>query len=166
MTTETLLLRDSQEPWQLTTHANHRWTRFAARIQADSLDRQLARGRSPESGWLLAARAYQLVTPANRHGVALAWSQVLTQARRPPVMRNPRVRMNQAAIIAGDREIHELIDTLLAARPTPARGMAMATVLLTDGTGPLYNPRRATDLGSAITHAIAELDPTSPLIPV
>lgn len=119
-----------------------------------------------ESGRLLAARAYRLVTPANRRALAQDWTHVLTQARRPPVLRNPRVRLNRTPIIACDREIHELIGALLAPRPTAASGAAMASLLLTDGAGPLYNPRRSAELKVAISAVIAQLDPSFPLIPV
>jgi hypothetical protein len=75
-------------------------------------------------------------------------------------MRNPRVPLNRDLIIAWEREIQQMINALLAAVPIPARGVAMASSLLSDGTGPLFNRRRAADMGAALRAVIEHLDPS------
>ena len=140
-------------------------TRLITRLLASALDRQLAQGRSPESNSLLAARAQVLVSPAMRCALAQNWANLLAQARRSSsVMRNPRAPLNHCWIIACGPEIQEMIKALLTPLPTPARGMAMASWLLSDGTGPLYNRLSSTDLSSTVVEAIAQLDPSVSLL--
>ena len=43
----------------------------------------------------------------------------------------------------------------------PARGVAIATLLLTDGTGPVYLRRSQVDLRAALRTAVACLDPST-----
>jgi hypothetical protein len=45
--------------------------------------------------------------------------------------------------------------------PTPARGLAIANMLLTDGTGPLHQAQSAPSLEAAIRDAIGRLDPAA-----
>jgi hypothetical protein len=47
----------------------------------------------------------------------------------------------------------------------PAQGVAMARVLLTDATGPVYNSRSRVSLATALEAAITYLDPALPLMP-
>jgi hypothetical protein len=42
--------------------------------------------------------------------------------------------------------------------------VAMASVLLTDATGPVYNRRSSVTLAAALEAAITELDPALPLM--
>ena len=72
-------------------------------------------------------------------------------------MRSPRMPFDRDCVIACEPEIQEMVNALLAPLPPPARGAAMVSWLLTDGTGPLYN-RRSDDLGIALAEAIAQLD--------
>src|SRR5258707_7857122 len=51
--------------------------KVAARALGASLDRQLARGREPEEGRLLAARAQDIVAPRRREQLARYWEQRL-----------------------------------------------------------------------------------------
>jgi hypothetical protein len=66
-------------------------------------------------------------------------------------------------IIAVTPEVLELVTHLRAPLPVAARGVAAASVLLTDGAGPLYRIRAATGLREAVLLATAYLDPTIPL---
>jgi hypothetical protein len=72
-------------------------------------------------------------------------------------MRSPRTPLDRNRIISCEPEIQAMVNALLTPLPTPARGAAMASWLLADGTGPLYN-RRSGDLGIALAEAIAHLD--------
>ncbi len=57
-----------------------------------------------------------------------------------------------------------MIALLSAPLPIPARGVAMANVLLTDGAGPLYNPRCDTELRRVVEATNAQLDPSRAVI--
>lgn len=66
-------------------------------------------------------------------------------------------------IVAAEPAIRELMTRLSVPLPVPARGVAMAGVLLTDATGPVYNRRSPRSLTAAVEAAIIELDPSLPL---
>ena len=53
---------------------------------------------------------------------------------------------------------------MTAPLPVTARGVAMATALLTDAISPVYNPRSRVTLAAALEAAIAQLDPALPLL--
>jgi len=154
----TLLLIDPDDPWQLTALSHRRWVHVVARLLASTLDYQLAEGRSPESHRLLAARAHVLVSPVRRRELVDSWENLLIQARRSPVMRDPRVPFNRQAIIECESDIQEMLKALLTPLPVPARGTAMASWLLRDGAGPIYNRRRSGDLGITLRETITQLD--------
>ncbi len=155
----TLLVIDPDNRQQFTARPNRWWVRLMARLVASYLDHQLARGRSPEESRLLGARAQVLVSPVMRFTLAEMWSHTLDQARRPPVMRSPKVPMNRDSIIASGEEIQAMIEALLAPAPVSVRGPAMVSWILSDGAGPLYDRRRSADLADALTEATAQLDP-------
>ena len=100
-----------------------------------------------------------LVSPVFRRALARNWANLLRQAHRPPVMRNGRAPLNRARIVECERAVQTMLDGLLAPGPTPVPGVAMASRLLRDGTGPLYNHRRSAELEDALGEATALLDP-------
>ncbi len=161
----TLLLFDPGAPQRLTARINRRWAGVVARALGSPLDRRLAEGRPPESGLLLAARAQLLVSPVKRMALAQSWEGLLVQAGTPPVRRDPRVPLNRVALLACESELRQLLGAVVAPLPTPARGLAMASRLLTDGTGPVYRPCPPAELGSALRAATAQLDPRRSLMP-
>ena len=105
-----------------------------------------------------------LVSPAQRGALAQNWESLLVQARRPPVTRDPRVPINRKGIIASEPDIRALLDALSTPLPVPARGVAMASWLLADGAGPVYDRRPSADLGTAVREASAQLDPSATLV--
>ena len=62
-------------------------------------------------------------------------------------------------VLAAAEEIEQLISALRVAQPVPARGVAIASLLLTDGTGPLYHLPSTVDLPAAVYAAVHHLDP-------
>ncbi len=52
-----------------------------------------------------------------------------------------------------------MLAVLAGPRPIAARGAAMASLLLSDGAGPLHNHRSALDLGAAVREATGQMDP-------
>jgi hypothetical protein len=134
------------------------WVRLVAGLRCWSLDTRLAEGEPPESNRTLAARADVLVSPAMGGDLAQSLENVLSRARRPTSRRGPQVLVNRHAIVRCQPEMQAVIDALRVSAPTPVRGYAAVIQLLRDGTGPLFNPRRATELADALATAAAYLD--------
>ena len=140
--------------------ADHIPLRFVvgARMLGAWLDDKLAEGRAPESSRLLATRAQLIVSPTLRQELADNWLALLVQAREPSGLLNPRVPLVRCRIIGAQAQILALADALLAPMPT-SRGVAMASSLLGDGSGPIYYSGSSADLGSTLLEIIARLDP-------
>ena len=77
----------------------------------------------------------------------------------------PAVPLCRDRIAAAEPSIRELVACLRVPLPVPAQGVAAATVLLTDATGPLYHRRSHAALDDLLREAIAQLDPARPLLP-
>jgi hypothetical protein len=163
--TANLLLIDPRYPLGLVARANRRWVRLVARLWGSTLDAQLARGRPPESNRFLAARAQFLVSPVGRRALVQNWIKLVERAGQAPPPRSPRVHPNRAAIARCEGNIGEMLALLARPLPISVRGAALARVLLSDGTGPLYRHHGASDLGRCIAEVLAGLDPSSPLLP-
>jgi hypothetical protein len=142
--------------------------RAHARLLGASLDHQLAAGCSPESERLLAARAQDIVALPRRTAVARSWDHLLRVARRAPAVRTRAVPLNVAAILTAEPAIREMMGRLTAPLPVTARGVAAATILLTDATSPVYGYGRqhSEALAGLLDVAITHLDPAQPLIGV
>lgn len=136
------------------------------RLVAGRLDADLAAGLPPETSPRHAARARLLVNPRSRQALATNWEHLLLIAHAPPSRRRSgHIPVERQRIHRAEPEIRELIAALRASGPIPARGVAIAADLLTDGLGPVYNPRSGDDLTAAIVQAVEQLDPTLPLSP-
>jgi hypothetical protein len=150
--TNNLLLRSAP-------HGNRPWDRFLARVRAPSLDRQIATGCPPGSSRALAIRARRILSLAGRRELTQGWNHVLDVARRPPVPRTPRGPLCRSRIAAAEGDVREMLAVLTGAPPIAARGAAMASVLLSDGTGPLHSRRSPLDLGAAVREATRQMNP-------
>lgn len=75
------------------------------------------------------------------------------------------VPLRRERIAAAEADIRELQRSLRASAPVPARGVAMASSLLADGTGPLYYRDSRVDVRAAVQEAIQHLDPSTALLP-
>jgi hypothetical protein len=76
-----------------------------------------------------------------------------------------RVPLRRDRIAGAEADIRELQRALRASAPVPARGVALASTLLSDGAGPLYNRDSCVDLRAALQAAIKHLDPSTALLP-
>jgi hypothetical protein len=159
-----LLITDPRDR-RLRARLDRRRTRLLARLLAPTLDRQLAEGQAPESNALLATRAQILVAPESRRALADGWRDVLVLAHEPRVPGDPRVPVNRASVIACETALRTMVDALSVTLPVPARGAAMASWLLSDGAGPVYDRRRSDELDQAVAETIALLDPWVALAP-
>jgi hypothetical protein len=158
-TARTLALGDPLviEPCRLTD-------RLLARALGASLDQRLAAGCLPESTRLLAARAQHIVSLPRRTSLAGHWDHLLRVAQRAPSRRTRAVPLRATAILAARPAIEELTERLTTPLPVGARGVAMASVLLTDPTSPVYGRRGPRSLADLLQAAIIQLDPAQPLM--
>jgi len=146
------------------------WHRLLASCQAGRLDRELAEGASPEASTALAARAIRLTSLDYRRDLAASLRRIVVVATGQPApvrsaqvaapkslgaVRPPRVPLRRARISQSARLLAELASRLAAPGPVPARGVAMVTRLLSEGTGPLYREASRDDL-SLITERAAQ----------
>ena len=61
------------------------------------------------------------------------------------------------AVLSATEELSELASELVAPGPVGAGGVAQVQLLISDGTGPLYNPHSGIDLTTAVRRAIEAL---------
>jgi hypothetical protein len=147
-----------------------------ARVFRASLDEALAAGWPPETSRLLAARARLIVSLPERAATARNWEHVLLVAHRSGparrvVSHGPAGQVPAGAVpvradqvVAAEPAIRDLMNRLTAQLPVPARGVAMARVLLTDAASPVYSRRARIALTAALEAAAAQLDPALPLM--
>lgn len=138
--------------------------RLLARLKSASLDRELAAGLPPESSRLHAARASYLASPSFRTELADNWEHILQIGIGRASPGHGRFVLRFDRIAEAEPQIRELIGLLRAPQPVSARGVATASLLVTDGTGPLYNRLLPgeTVLSDAVAAAAAMLDPAGP----
>lgn len=133
--------------------------RVSAHWRARWLDRDLAEGVPPEASAALALRAERLTEPDWRWSMAGALRRVLRDANANRHQRLGRVTPNRLAVNSAAEELNRLADTLDDPGPVAAQGVARAWLLLTDGTGPLYNPHSRTSLCGVAARALRDLRP-------
>jgi hypothetical protein len=133
--------------------------RLVVRLRPRRLDRALARGTSPEASAALALRAQHLTEPEERGSIARGLRQIIREApeaRRPALS---RIMPSRSRVRSALEELTRLADTLEEPGPVAAGGVAQARILLTDGTGPLYNSESRTTLVAGAARALRELRP-------
>lgn len=157
---DTLVFVDGNGPGQLGWCPRRIRDRALARAFGFQLDRQLAAGRPPESDRLLAVRAQHLVSPATRQALADDWEHILDIVKRAPAPTLGRMALCRDQVVAAKLEVRKIAQCLRTPLPVAAAGVAAASVLLTDGAGPLHNPRAEVDLRDALSLAITQLDPS------
>ena len=156
-----LLLQAPHQPGHLVVRSNRPWDRLVARLLASSLDPRLAQGDAPESTLLLAARAQRLVAPDTRQALADNWNGLLHRARQPVPTFGRHVPLCRERIVGAEAEVRSLVTALVTPSPVPARGVAIASRLLCDGAGPLFNVHWSGDLAATVRRAVELLDPSA-----
>jgi hypothetical protein len=134
------------------------------RLIAARLDADLAAGLPPETSSWHAARARRVVTPRMRHALAGDWEHLLLVSHVATRGLSGRVPIRSERLHRAEPEIRELIAALRVSGPVPARGVAIATNLLTDGRGPIYNAKASDDLTATVMRAVEHLNPALPLV--
>ena len=149
-----LLVLDDQD--RLDTHVASWFDRLRTRMFASSLDRALARGRSPDASIALAARARVLMQPEARQDLALAFARLA--APWPDRARRMHLEGPSSSLARARRDL-AAVSAQLTSSPVSVRGVAQARVLLGDGGGPLYHPKHEDDLQIAARTILRGLDP-------
>ncbi|HTW20511.1 MAG TPA: hypothetical protein VME70_09910 [Mycobacteriales bacterium] len=134
-------------------------TGLACRLRGPSLDRKLAAGRAPESSRLLAARAELIASPEGCRALAEDWQRAVQWPRHPGALYTARPGVCRRQVDRAGPELADLLECLLAPGPKAAQGIAVAGLLLTDGTGPLYDGRGEADLATVLRRARRQMDP-------
>jgi len=131
----------------------------SAHVLGGVLDGRLADGKSPASSTLLATRAQLIVSPLSRRRLAESWLSLIAKAGRPATpYRSLEVPVLRTRVLAAEAQIRALASALLAPIVT-VRDVAMASSLLSDGSGPIYYGDSASDLTSRLQEVIARLNP-------
>jgi hypothetical protein len=106
------------------------------------LDRQIATGGACAASAALELRARQLTSPRTRSQLARELRGLVEYAERMgsrPTF--SAVVIDRRAVAAGRHAILGLAERLEGREPVSARGVTLVRRLLTDGLGPLFNPR-------------------------
>jgi hypothetical protein len=122
--------------------------RLAMRWRGHQLARELAAGAAPEADPALALYARWLTALPRRRSMAAAFRRALREAREGRGSAGTRVPVSRERVSAAREELSALADTLARPGPVGIRGAAEARLLLTDGTGPLYDPCSSADLAA------------------
>lgn len=130
--------------------------RVRVRLGSRRLDRALAVGVPVESTPALALRARRLTALSDRRAKAATYRRVLREAGQDAALSYKRISPSPRVLAAADA-LSRLADALAAPGPVAARGAAEASLLLTDGTGPLYNPANQASLERYALRALADL---------
>jgi hypothetical protein len=154
-----LVLAESTDPLRVSVRRRRPWDRLLAQSRALTLDAQLADGCAPDDHRLRMVRAELLTSPGGRRELARHWEGVLGRCAQQCNDRRLRVPLQYKQIRAAEAAIRRMITTLRSGLAVNVQGVAMASLLLTDGTGPLYNPARSADLRAFVNAAVDHLDP-------
>jgi hypothetical protein len=120
--------------------------RLTARLRVRKLDLALAAGAQSDTHAGLALRAQQLTDPGRRRSLADTLRQIVSEAYQPGDVAYLRKPPCRARVIEAGEELICLANALAQPGPVAVRGIAQTQLLLSDGTGPLYNPASRVDL--------------------
>jgi len=123
-----------------------------------SLDEALADGASPLWNPALALRARQLVSRGSRQQLATSLERLVSEAKRSVSPRALAVPLPRREILEAQTCLFSIAACLRDERPVYARGVALLSRLLSEGSGPAYNPHAGGSLRHAVGAIAAALD--------
>jgi hypothetical protein len=125
--------------------------RLSVRFRRRSFNRQLAGGADPSRSPELTLRAWQLVQPSSRRRVSRSLRQAVFQAQDHRLNGlSSVVPVSRRAVTEWSQGLLGVADAIEEFDRVSACGIARALELITDGTGPLYNPAAEYLLGTAV----------------
>ena len=131
--------------------------RVTARLRANWLDTELARGGAPTRA-ALALRAQDL-GDVYRERLGGSVRRILDDARTDRPLSIARVPTQRSEVLAAAWELDRIAETLLTPGPVAASGVAQVRLLLINGAGPLYSRDAPGGLRAAATRALDALQP-------
>lgn len=140
-----------------TTRAQRALHSMRAQFGQNRMDVDLAAGVAPDSNPFLRERARYLVSRGSRMKMVAGLDLALNQGRRPALHIAP-LPVDAQEVRAAAPSLTMLVRRLRDSRPIDPQGAAMTNILLTDRSGPLYNPDSPSDLETAARRALAALD--------
>ncbi|HUA04705.1 MAG TPA: hypothetical protein VMB27_12430 [Solirubrobacteraceae bacterium] len=132
--------------------------RVTARLRANRLDNELARGAAP-TRVALALRAQDLGERRIRERLGRSVLRILDDARTGRPRSTVRLSIQRSEVLAAARELDRIAETLLTPGPVAASGVAQVRLLLINGAGPLYTRDGPAGLRPAAARALDALDP-------
>jgi hypothetical protein len=134
--------------------------RLRVRWNAAQLDAALADGADPGASKSLALRARQLADPRHRARIARSVDRVLELTEREGALQLPVTRLpfRPDRVEQSRSRLMELAGRLEAADSPPVKGLAMANLLVEDGTAALYAHGPSDPLRPAVEAILAALD--------
>jgi hypothetical protein len=134
--------------------------RVRVRWNAAQLDQALGDGGDPGASRSLALRAQQLADTKHRTSIArsIRYLLELTEGGTVPQLTFTRAPFRPDRIEASRPRLAELADRLEAVDSPPIKGLAMANLLVEDGTGALYAHGSTDPLRPAVEATLAALN--------
>ena len=160
-----LLIAAADDPLRFESRRQRPWDGLLAQSRSLTLDAQLAAGAPADTHRLRQVRARQLTSPRLRRKLAARWDELLDRCTGGGAnsARAAAIPIQQRQITAAAAQIRRLTSVLRSPRPVSVRAVAQASLLLTDGQGPVYNRASALQLNRALRDALDHLDP-APLL--
>ncbi len=125
--------------------------RLRVQLHRGRLDQQVAEGFGPDPVEDRALRARQLSAMRARRRLARSLRARVKDAEAPAAIRmSAAVPLCRRAVLPWRESLLGLAERLERPDPVNPAGVARVLVLLTDGTGPLYNPAAAGRMGDAV----------------
>lgn len=131
--------------------------RLEARVCAGRLDRALASGVPAESAPALALRARRLTALSDRRAKAATYRRLLREASEEAARSYLRITPRRGRVVAASAALSRLAEALDQPGPVAARGAAEASLLLTDGSGPLHNSANQASVERYALRALGDL---------
>jgi len=135
--------------------------RLRVALRRDRLDHELAAGLAPQSFAERALRADQLAGMTERRRTADALRALVRRADRPQLLTSA-VPVSRRAVLSSREGLLGLADRLDGPGSVNPCGVARALVLLTDGSGPLYDRGAPGSLTDAVWWIADGLKPCPP----
>jgi hypothetical protein len=115
-------------------------TRLKVATHHLELDARLAAGENPDGSPELARRAYDLQSRRVRQRLSDGLEVAVVEAVAPPYDHGAAVPVQRDEVLAAEHDLLRLARALRSEPAPPVRGIAAVSLLLTDGTGPLFAP--------------------------
>jgi hypothetical protein len=144
-------------------HAANIHERVRARWHAHDSDRAFVAGVSPDDSVVLALHARRILRPRSRAALAGTLRRIVRSAQNGPAGRVAAAPISRPQVRGAVGELVELADRLDRAGPIGPQSVAMARVVLSEGSGPLFRHGGDQSLRQCLQHALRLADSLEPV---